>query len=163
MDNDSMHSSFSHNNNNSLISKAGYNTCNLQLNNNSNSNSSISNNLVANEAITNQHAMMKSNNIINNTADCNKLQLTANSNLNMFVSDANRNVNEEDVKDDNIANYKSHLMDDSQKFNLNNKHISCQQRDTQNNPYGRMMNGISRSTLPLNLCQVMIDLEFFIL
>jgi hypothetical protein len=162
MENESMLLPFSLNNGSSLINnKSSYSTCNSQLNNNSNSNSSIiSNNLVVNEAITNQHAMMKSNNIINNTSECNKLQLTPNSNLNMFVSaDANsRNVNDENlVKDDNIANYKSHLMDDSQKFNLNNKHISCQQqqRDTQhNNPYSRMMNDINGSSLPLNLCQV---------
>lgn len=142
-------------NNGSLINKAGYSTCNLQLNNNSNSNSSISNNLVVNDAIANQHAMMKSNNIINNTSECNKLQLTANPNLNMFVSaDANSRMgNDEDVKDDNVANYKTHLMDDSQKFNLNNKHISCQQRE-QNNPYGRMMGDINGSSMPLNLCQV---------
>jgi hypothetical protein len=159
MENDAMHSSFSLNNNNSLINtKSSYSTCNLQLNNNSNSNSSsISNNLVVNDSITNQHAMMKTNNIINNTSDCNKLQLTANSNLNMFVStDTNsRNVNDENVVKDDIANYKPHLMDDSQKFNLKNKHISCQQqqRDSQHpDPY-RMMNDVNGS-LPLNLCQV---------
>jgi hypothetical protein len=162
MESDSMLSSFSLNNS-SLINKSGYNTCNLQLNNNSNSNSSsISNNLVANDAITNQqHAMMKSNNIINNTSDCNKLQLTANSNnMNMFDANNGRNVNDEDVKDDNIANYKTHLMDGvASKFNLNNKHISCQQqqqlqRDAQNNPYGRMMSEMNGTSMPLNLCQV---------
>lgn len=164
MENDSMHSSFSLNNG-SLISKSGYSTCNLQLNNNSNSNSSsISNSLVVNDAIANQHAMMKSNNIINNTSECNKLQLTANSNLNMFVSgDANsRNVNEDDVKDDNLANYKTHLMDDSQKFNLNSKHIPCQQRETQGNPYSRMMNDINGSALPLNLCQVNSSMQLLV-
>lgn len=142
-------------NNTSSISKSTYSTCNLQLNNNSNTNSSISNS-VGNDAITNQHAMMKTNNIINNPSDCNKLQLAANPNLNMFVSsDANsRHVNGETVKDENIANYKTHLMDDSQKFNLNNKHISCQQRDMQNNHYSRMMNTMNGSSLPLNLCQV---------
>jgi hypothetical protein len=169
MENEAMHSPFSLNNGNSLINnKASYSTCNSQLNNNSNSNSSsISNNLVVNDGIANQqHAMMKSNNIINNTSDCNKLQLTANSNLNMFISaEANsRNVNGESVvKDDNIANYKPHLMDDSQKFNLNNKHISCQQqqRDTQHtNPY-RMMNDVNGSSLPLNLCQVSFDRTVF--
>ena len=169
MENEPMHSPFSLNNGNSLINnKSSYSTCNLQLNNNSNSNSSsISNNLVVNDSIANQHAMMKSNNIINNTSDCNKLQLTANSNLNMFVSaEANcRNVNDENViKDNNIANYKPHLMDDSQKFNLNNKHISCQQqqRDTQHtNPYNRMMNDVNGSSLPLNLCQVIFLKSFF--
>lgn len=157
MDSESMLSPFSLNNSSS-ISKSTYSTCNLQLNNNSNTNNSISNSLVGNDPITNQHAMMKSNNIINNTSDCNKLQLAANPNLNMFVSgDANsRNVNGESVKEENMANYKSHLMDDSQKFNLNNKHISCQQRDTQNNHYSRMMNDINGSSIPLNLCQVRI-------
>lgn len=145
-------------NNTSSISKSTYSTCNLQLNNNSNTNSSISNSLVGNDGITNQHTMMKTNNIINNPSDCNKLQLATNSNLsNMFISnDANSRhvVNGEAVKDENIANYKTHLMDDSQKFNLNNKHISCQQRDTQNNHYSRMMNSMNGSSLPLNLCQV---------
>lgn len=166
MESDSMLSSFALNNNNngSLINKAGYSTCNSQLNNNSNSNSSISNNLVVNEAITNQHAMMKSNSIINNPSECNKLQLTANSNLSsMFEANSSRMGGDEDVKDDNVANYKTHLMDDSQKFNLNNKHISCQQQQRdQNNPYGRMMGDINgSSTMPLNLCQVNFLIEFF--
>jgi hypothetical protein len=147
-------------NNSSSISKSTYSTCNLQLNNNSSANSSsISNNLVGNDGLANQHAMMKTNNIINNTSECNKLQLVANPSLNMFVTgEANgRNVSGEGVKEENqMANYKSqhHLMDDSQKFNLNDKHIACQQRDTQNNHYGRMMNDINGSSLPLNLCQV---------
>lgn len=151
-----MHLPFSLNNGSS-ISKSTYSTCNLQLNSNSNTNSSISNNLAGADGIANQHAMMKSNNIINNETDCNKLQLAANPNLNMFVSggDANsRNVNVESIKEESIANYKSHMMSDSQKFNLNNKHIACQQqRDTQNN-YSRMMNDMNGSSLPLNLCQV---------
>lgn len=161
MESDSMLSPFSLNNSSSIC-KSTYSTCNLQLNNNSNTNNSISSNLVGNDAIANQHAMMKSNNIINNnTPDCNKLQLAANPNLNMFVSgDANRrNVNGESVKEENIANYKSHLMDDSQKFNLNNKHISCQQRDTQNNHYSRMMNDLNGSSMPLNLCQVRTEIS----
>lgn len=155
-----MLSSFSLNNSSS-ISKSTYSTCNLQLNNNSNTNSSsISNNLAGNDVIANQHAMMRSNNIINNLSECNKLQLTsANPNLNMFVSgDANsRNVNAEIVKDE--ANYKAHLMDESQKFSLNNKHISCQQRDSQNNHYSRMMGDTSGASLPLNLCQVILLLN----
>jgi hypothetical protein len=147
-------------NNSSSISKSTYSTCNLQLNNNSGANSSsISNNLVGSDGLANQHTMMKTNNIINNTSECNKLQLVANPSLNMFVTgEANgRNVSGEGVKEENqMANYKSqqHLMDDSQKFNLNDKHIACQQRDTQNNHYGRMMNDINGSSLPLNLCQV---------
>lgn len=152
-----MLSSFSLNNNSSSINKSTYSTCNLQLNNNSNANSSISNNLAGNDGITNQqHAMMKTNNIINNASECNKLQLASNTNLNqMFVSgDANRNVSEEGVKDKSHANYKtSHLMDDSQKFNLNSKHIACQQLDTQNNHYTRMMNNLNGTSMPLNLCQ----------
>lgn len=158
-----MHASFSLNNTSS-ISKSTYSTCNLQLNSNSNANSSISNNLAGNDGITNQHTMMKSNNIINNASDCNKLQLVSNPNLNMFVSgEANsRNVNGECVKEENIANYKNHMMDESQKFNMNNKHISCQQqRDTQNNHYSRMMNDINGATLPLNLCQVIKTFLFF--
>lgn len=156
MDAESMLSSFSLNNSSS-INKSTYSTCNLQLNSNSNANSSISNNLVGNGGIANQHTMMKTNNIVNNTSECNKLQLVSNPNLNMFVSDANgRNVNEESIKDENIANYKnSHLIDDSHKFNLNNKHIPCQQqRDSQNNHYTQMMNDINGSSMPLNLCQV---------
>lgn len=147
MEPESILSSFSHNSS-SLISKSTYSTCNLQLNNNSNN--SISNNSV--DGITNQHTMMKNNNIINNTSECNKLQLASNSNLSMFVSEANsRNVNEDIVKEENIANYKTtHLIDDSQKLISNNKHISCQQRDT-NNHFNHLMNG---SSIPLNLCQV---------
>lgn len=150
-----MHSPFSLHNGSS-INKSTYSTCNLQLNSNSNTNSSISNSLAGADGIANQHAMMKSNNIINNESDCNKLQLAANPNLNMFVSgDANsRNVNDESIKEESIANYKSHMMSNSQKFNLNNKHIACQQRDTQNNHYSRMMNDMNGSSLPLNLCQV---------
>lgn len=151
-----MHSPFSLNNGSS-INKSTYSTCNLQLNSNSNTNSSISNSLAGADGIANQHAMMKSNNIINTESDCNKLQLAANPNLNMFVSgDVNsRNVNDESIKEESIANYKmSHMMSDSQKFNLNNKHIACQQRDTQNNHYSRMMNDMNGSSLPLNLCQV---------
>lgn len=154
-----MLSSFSLNNNSSSINKSTYSTCNLQLNNNSNANSSISNN----DGITNQqHAMMKTN-ITNNASECNKLQLASNTNLNMFVSgDANRNVNVEGVKEKNLANYKTcHLMDDSQKFNLNNKHIACQQLDMQNNHYTRMMNDSNGSTMPLNLCQVQQQSNFF--
>lgn len=148
-----MHSPFSLNNG-STISKSTYSTCNLQLNSNSNTNSSISNSLSGADGIANQHAMMKSNNIINNESDCNKVQLAANPNLNMFVSgDVNsRIVNDENIKEESIANYKSHMMSDSQKFNLNNKHIACQQRDTQN--YSRMMNDMNGTSLPLNLCQV---------
>lgn len=151
--------------NSSSINKSTYSTCNLQLNNNPNTNSSsISNNLAGNGVITNHHAMMRSNNIINNLSDCNKLQLTTseNPNLNMFMSsDANsRNVNSEIVKDGN--HYKTHLMDESQKFSLNNKHISCQQRDTQNNHYTRMLADKSGTSLPLNLCQVNFNLIFFL-
>ncbi|CRK95849.1 CLUMA_CG009296, isoform B [Clunio marinus] len=166
MESESMHSSFSLNNG-SLISKSSYATCNLQLNNNSS-------NLSPNDAITNQqHAMMKSNNIINNTSECsNKVQLTANPNLNIFVSVSSNetNTHTDDIKNNssssgNSDNYKSHLMDGTQNFNLNNKqqHISCQQQQQQqqrdsssayNNNQMMNNNDMNGSTLPLNLCQV---------
>lgn len=163
MDSETMLASFSLSNSSSSISKSTYSTCNLQLNSNSNANSSISNNLVGNDGVTNQHTMMKTNNIVSNTSDCNKVQLVSNPNLSsLFVSEANgRNVNEESIKDENIANYKnSHLIDDSQKFNLNNKHIPCQ-RDSQNNHYTQMMNDINASSMPLNLCQVSVLVSVF--
>lgn len=176
MENDPMMSSPYHTttmNNDPLINKSGFSSCNLQLNSNSNpNNGSISNNIVGGDvvAITNHHAMMKSgHNVVGVTSDgCNKLQLREqHSNLNVFISNAdanNRNVvNDESsvVKDDN---YKNHLMNGaSQKFNLNNKHISCQQQQQQADSqtsisYGQMMNDINRSSLPLNLCQVSIEI-----
>jgi hypothetical protein len=184
MENDPMMSSPYHTAmNNDPLNKSGYNTCNLQLNSNSNpNNASISNNILVggNDTVanTNHHAMMKSNNnVMSNsvTSDsCNKLQLREHPNLNVFISNAdgnNRNVNDENiVKDDN---YKNHLMNGSQKFNLNNKHISCHQQQQQQQhhhqqqqvdsqtsiSYGQIMNDINRSSLPLNLCQVSIEVK----
>lgn len=162
-------------NNDPMINKSGYNSSNLHLNSNSNSNNgSISNSLMESEQstpMTNHQVMTEScNNVINSASisnGCNKLQLAGvaeeHSNHNVFITNtdaSSQNIsNENIIKDDN---YKNHMMNGcAQKFNSNNKHISCQQQQQQNDSqngisYGQMMNDINGSSLPLNLCQVSI-------
>lgn len=161
-------------NNDSMINKSGFNSSNLHLNNaNSNlNNGSISNSLMESESspnITNHQVMTEAcNNVINNGTNmngCNKLQLPSeeHSNLNVFITNtdaSSQNIsNENIIKDDN---YKNHMMNGSQKFNSNSKHISCQQQQQQQNDsqssiiYGQMLNDINGSSLPMNLRQVSV-------
>lgn len=143
MESDSMISPFS-TSSSLLNNKPSYTTCNMQFNSNSNSNSSISNNFVTNSNIAKQHETME-NSIINNTSKCsNKRQLALPTNANTFLSNETNDLNvNDDIKEENPYDYKSHLMDDSQKFNL-------------------ILNDRNRSIRPINVSQVR-NISFYLL